>query len=341
MASFIKTVYKSGIIGDFFKGTLSSKPDNTVERIVCIRKYDNGRCVKYEQPLWVNEVIINKDCNENNYMVFSNPLNAFFFSPISNAPTFPLPPSSHPYSSPSSSPINMKKTQPTSVSTMTMTTTVTPPSKTAPPIATSSYFETNYKQMIKGLLGDADHGTIYITYWYGSLRYVMYWDIPAYIVRFPLYAPEPASEAREEEQMTFTDDDQFVVFVHLVFRKDRSCSKEERRILNNNNNDGNNNNNDNNEHDGEEEEILDVTDLVKPFIGPKNDFHGMTLSSRRQRTIRQYKPTTKQLFDFMKVVDYTMFVDKRPIAASSVHRLHHVSFMRITYGDMSVTELYL
>lgn len=301
MASFIKTVYKSGIIGDFFKGTLSSKPDNTVERIVCVRRYDNGRCVKHEQPLWANEVVINKDCNENNYLVFSNPFNAFFSS--ANA-----------------------KAQPTTVSS-TATRVVVAPN-------TTSYFETNYDQMVKGLLGDAESGTVYITYWYNSLRHVVYYDIPEHTIKFPLYAPEPQTMVTTEaQQMTFTDDDQFVAFVQLVFRKNNittvaTTTVKKPTVA------------DDEEEDEEEEETLDVTDVVKPFLGPKNDFHGMTLE-RLGASSSALHVTTRQPFDFMKVVDYAMFVDKQPMAASSVHKLHHVSFMRITYGDMNVAEYFV
>ena len=285
MAAFIKSVYKSGIIGDFFKGSLSSKPDNAVDRIVCIRRYEDGRCTKYEQPLWVNEVVINKDCNENNFLMFNNPFNALF----------------------SSSSI-LKKANPT--------TTVTTSSESA--VSPMSYFETNYEQMIKGLLGDADSGTVYITYWYGSLRHVVYYDIPKELVRFPLYKSESLPAAKEEgdEQMTFTDDDTFVASLHLVFRNDESLEKNE---------------------EDEEDETMDVTNLVRPFLGPKNDFHGMTVVRLDAKGFETM--TLGRLFDFMKVVDYAMFVDKQPIAASSVHRLHHISFMRITYGDMNVVDV--
>ena len=309
MTSFIKTVYRSGIIGDFFKRTLTSKPDNTVERIVCIRRYDNGRCVKYEQPLWVNEVVINKDCNENNYLVFSNPFSAFFSS--ANA-----------------------KAQPTTVSTTTSLAAAVPNA--------TSYFETNYEQMIKGLLGNAESGTVYITYWYNSLRHVVYYDIPEHTVKFPLYAPEmpivTETTTEEAQQMTFTDDDQFVAFVQLVFRKKKTIvaavpKKASVAVTADD------------EQEEEEEETLDVTDVVKPFLGPKNDFHGMALnrlgSSAAASLAQRDSARKKQPFDFMKVVDYAMFVDKQPMAASSVHRLHYVPFMRITYGDMNVAEYFI
>ncbi len=69
MVTLLRSVYNSGIVGDYARGALSVKPDNTVESILCMRRHEFGRCSFYEQSPVVSNVLYNN--SEVNHFVWS------------------------------------------------------------------------------------------------------------------------------------------------------------------------------------------------------------------------------------------------------------------------------
>ena len=47
----LRAIYDSGVVGNYMRGTYTVKPDNTVEKVTCLRKkHASGKCSYYEQP---------------------------------------------------------------------------------------------------------------------------------------------------------------------------------------------------------------------------------------------------------------------------------------------------
>lgn len=288
MASMLKNLYRSGIVGDVLKGNLTVKPDNTIERILCMRRYDNGTCRFYEQPTFVSNVVCNN--TETNYFMLN------YFMPVDRVP----------------------------------------------------FFAMDQTKMKCNLLGDALEGTVFIMYWFYNERHVVCYDVPYEDVVFPLYK---ASEGESQQQLVMTDDSNFVVFAHIVFRLDERATK--RREV------GKTNGNstkvdgqpikpervanhipetcsvtedegmchlDDEPHDAaSENNHLDISDLVKLFMGPMNDFHGMMTSDG------------KCTFDFTHVLDYSLY-GKTPLCPSSYLKKGSTPCVMLTFGDMSTKE---
>lgn len=62
MARYLKQLYASGILGDWLRGELSSKPNNTVEQVSCIRHYEDGTSDLYtHETITADMVVYGKD----------------------------------------------------------------------------------------------------------------------------------------------------------------------------------------------------------------------------------------------------------------------------------------
>jgi len=95
------------------------------------------------------------------------------------------------------------------------------------------------EQLQTGLLGSAEHATVYLTYWYDEALFTYWWDITK------AGFCNPAIPLVENTNATGEDDDcDFMIAASIV------------------------------QHDDERTLIADVTEEVRKCMGPKHDFYG-------------------------------------------------------------------
>jgi len=164
------------------------------------------------------------------------------------------------------------------------------------------FFTLEQNAMKTVLLGGADEGVVYIQYWYTGQKYILYFNIPDEDITFPMY-----ESVQLDNQPDLMDDSDCITNVHLV------------QILIND---------DDNEDDDDDEDDnnpkIDITDVVQPFIGPKNDFHGRLRDG---------------ILDFRYILDYLMQNNKSPCFSSIFSGNLRKTVVQLTYADMHKTTV--
>lgn len=238
MVSWIKTIFKSGIITDYLAGTLSAKPDNTIERIICLRYSDDAHTdttpsnavVSIREPTQlVNSVLC----------AVTTPQRTSYFDAYdgiqqpmgSGGDQHPEPPRPH---------------------TMQHDVTVSRPDIYGDELAHADippFFRSSQQSILESLFGhdpqqsasttSTIRGRVYIEYWYESTRHVMYYTVPDDIIKFPLYKPS------NQDTAVLVDDDDLLQSAMFVVETPQGIRHE-----------------------------VDITSTLTAFIGPRGDFHG-------------------------------------------------------------------
>lgn len=194
MVSWIKTIFKSGIITDYLAGTLTAKPDNTIERIMCLQYGDdastaaNNVVVSIREPTQlVNSVLCAVTTPQRTsyfdvYDTMQQPVSSVDHHSVVAAPS-----PSHAHEQ---SPIYGDDVSPSDI----------------PP-----FFRSSQQMVLESLFGidrqqresatTSIRGRVYIEYWYESTRHVMYYTIPEDTIKFPLYKPS------NQDTVVLVDDD--------------------------------------------------------------------------------------------------------------------------------------
>jgi hypothetical protein len=236
MVSWIKTLFKSGIITDYLAGTLSSKPDNTIERIVCLRYADahdddaspSNVVVSIQEPTQlVNSVLC----------AVTKPQRTSYFDAYDTTVQHHVTDTDDQQTQQHH---QEEDSQTTHAKTLVSGEDI--PTADIPP-----FFRSSQQMILESLFGvqhrDAVEpdirGRVYIEYWYESTRHVMYYTVPDDTVAFPIYRPST------QDTVVLLDDDDILQTASFVVETP---------------------------HGGRR--ALDITTTLSLFIGPRGDFHG-------------------------------------------------------------------